>query len=385
MSEIEMTEKTKSEKINDSLKEIEKDLEKGEESAILGEDSSLQQEKKTYINLYFCQMSVGILFTYLYIAVSVFMNVINRVIFHTYKFRFNFTILFFQQFFCLITFITLSFKSQKYRDTVGEISIQDFQSLQQNYISFAIIFILNNLCGFVGSQLIINTPMYLTLRKLVLVMIYLNDLCIGKKQLSFFTSSCVLLVTFGSFLAGIEDFSRDYLGYIIVILYNTFTVLYNKMTESFKKTTGIPNLKLLVYNSFLSCPILFVLIIMTGEFRKIYEYLTEEKEFEGSYFGLLLYLLISFSFCVALNLSFFISNEKNSSLFTAMLSNSKDIAITALSYFWLEGTKFTFCIIGGLLISTIGAVLISVKSMLDNLKKKEKKEYIPIEIADEKK
>ena len=133
MSEIEMTEKTKSEKINDSLKEIEKDLEKGEESAILGEDSSLQQEKKTYINLYFCQMSVGILFTYLYIAVSVFMNVINRVIFHTYKFRFNFTILFFQQFFCLITFITLSFKSQKYRDTVGEISIQDFQSLQQNY------------------------------------------------------------------------------------------------------------------------------------------------------------------------------------------------------------------------------------------------------------
>ena len=227
--------------------------------------------------------------------------------------------------------------------------------------------------------------MYLTLRKLVLVMIYLNDLCIGKKQLSLFTSSCVLLVTFGSFLAGIEDFSRDYLGYILVILYNTFTVLYNKMTESFKKTTGIPNLKLLVYNSFLSCPILFVLIIMTGEFRKIYEYLTEEKEFEGSYFGLLLYLLISFSFCVALNLSFFISNEKNSSLFTAMLSNSKDIAITALSYFWLEGTKFTFCIIGGLLISTIGAVLISVKSMLDNLKKKEKKEYIPIEIADEKK
>jgi drug/metabolite transporter (DMT)-like permease len=82
-------------------------------------------------------------------------------------------------------------------------------------------------------------------------------------------------------------------------------------------------------------------------------------------------------------LSFFISNEKNSSLFTAMLSNSKDIVITLLSAFWLKGTKFTFCIVGGLLISTIGAVLVSFKSMFDNMKKKE--EYIPIGVSDEEK
>ena len=82
-------------------------------------------------------------------------------------------------------------------------------------------------------------------------------------------------------------------------------------------------------------------------------------------------------------MSFFISNEKNSSLFTAMLSNSKDIAITALSYIWLEGTKFTFFIVGGLFISTLGAVMISVKSMMDNTKKKQIKDYKPIEIKEE--
>ena len=53
-----------------------------------------------------------------------------------------------------------------------------------------------------------------------------------------------------------------------------------------------------------------------------------------------------------------------------MLSNSKDVIITGLSYIWLKGTKFTFLIIGGLLISTVGAVLIAVKSMYDNMKKK---------------
>ena len=382
MAEIEMADKIKAEEIAEDLKEIEKQLEQDKIPNILGEDSGLQQEKKTYINLFFCQISVGIISTYAYIAISILMNVINRVIFHTYKFRFNFSILFFQQFFCLITFIILSMKSKTYRNIVGEISSDDFKKLQKNYIIFALIFILNNVTGFVGNQKIINTAMYLTLRKLVLVMIYFYDIFIGKKKISLFTTICILLITFGSILAGIKDFSKEYLGYIIVILYNSFTVLYNKMTENFKKDTGVPNLKLLVYNSFLSFPILSVLLILNGEVRGIFIYITGEKIFEGTYFGLLMYLLISFGFCVALILSFFISNEKNSSLFTAMLSNSKDIAITALSYFWVEGTKFTFLIAIGLLISTTGAILISIKSMLDNMKKKE---YIPIETSEDKK
>ena len=398
MAEIEMIEKnknkdkevvdnTENQDILENSTDIstDKEVDKNDKEISLTEDNSLQQEKKRYINFYFFQVSVGIIFAYLYIIISILMNVINRIIFHTYHFKFNFTILFFQQLFALITFILLSMYSKTYRDKVGEISFYDFQKLQKNYISFTMIFILNNLSGFIGSQLIINTPMYLTLRKLVLVMIYLYDLVIDKKKISQFHSICIVLVTFGSVLAGIEDFTAEYLGYLIVLIYNSLTVLYNKLTEIFKKNTGVPNLKLLVYNSFLSCPLLFILIIVSGEYKKLYIYFTEEKIFEGTYFGLFINLLSSFGFCVAMIMSFFISNEKNSSLFTAMLSNSKDIAITVISYFFLQGTKFTFFIIGGLLISTFGAVMISVKSMLDNTKKKESKEYEPIKIIEEEK
>ena len=166
--------------------------------------------------------------------------------------------------------------------------------------------------------------------------------------------------------------------YIIVIIYNALTVLYNKMTEVFKKRTGVPNLKLIVYNSFLSCPILLVLIFATGEHKKLNNYLDGEKTFEGSYVGAFITLFFFCAFCVGLILSFFISNEKNSSLFTAMLSNSKDVIVTGLSYFWLKGTKFTFSIIGGLLISTVGAVLIAVKSMYDNLRKKKNAQEVKI-------
>ena len=172
MTEIEMAEKSKNLSSSEDIN-IEKEIEKNEKEASLTEDSELQQEKKRYINLYFFQISIGIIFAYLYIIISILMNVINRIIFHTYHFKFNFTILFFQQLFALITFVLLSMYSKTYRDKVGEISFYDFQTLQKNYISFSMIFILNNLSGFIGSQLIVNTPMYLTLRKLVLVMIYL--------------------------------------------------------------------------------------------------------------------------------------------------------------------------------------------------------------------
>ena len=237
-------EKTKeSNKLAASKEEEEQDIDKDNK-----QDTSLQQEKRRYINVFCCQMSIGILVTYIYIAMSIFMNMFNRILFHTYKFRFNFTILFLQQLFCLVTFLILSKISQVYRNKSGEINYSDYKRLRKNYISFTIVFILNNLIGFIGSQLIANTPMFLTLRKLVLVMTYLNDIMIGKKKLSCFTSTCVLVVTFGTVIAGIEDFSADYVGYIIVIIYNVLTVINNKMTETFKKNTGVPNLKLLIFN-----------------------------------------------------------------------------------------------------------------------------------------
>jgi drug/metabolite transporter (DMT)-like permease len=328
------------------------------------------ENKKIYVNLYFFEMSIGIIVTYTYMLISIMMNIINRILFHQYKFKFNFTLMFLQQSLCMITFIILSKTSSKFKEEVGEISFKDFQTLKINYISFAIIFIVNILAGFYGNQLVENTPMFLTLRKLLLVMVYLTDIFIGKKQLSLFTSLCIFLVTFGTFLAGIDNFSADYIGYIVVIIYNTLSVIYIKMTENFKKRTNITNLKLLVYNSFISSPILFMFILFTKEYQKIINHFTEGKIIEfGTYLHFFVTLFLSCSFCIGLIMCLFISNEKNSSLFTTMLSNSKDIIITALSYFFLSNTKFTINVIGGLFITTIGAVLISFKSFYDNTKR----------------
>ena len=118
MSSYEIKENPKDDSTKD-IDQISKDNDSDKEEI---QDTNLQQEKRRYINFIFCQISIGIISTYLYIFMSICMNMINRILFHTYKFRFNFTILFCQQFFCLVTFVILSFTSQIYRDKAKEIS-----------------------------------------------------------------------------------------------------------------------------------------------------------------------------------------------------------------------------------------------------------------------
>ena len=234
------------------------------------------------------------------------------------------------------------------------------------------------LSSFYGNQLVLNVSMYVTLRKLVLVMIFFLDFFCYKKPIKLLTIFCVFLITIGTVLISMDDFTYDYLGYFVVIINNTLTIIYVKFSENFKKKTKVTNLKLLVYNSYLSNPILIAAIFISGEYKYVFNYFNDINE-NNFYYGFLFFLFTSCFFCVILNSSFLLSNEKNSSLFTQLLSNSKDILISILSYFVFKNNKLTLKIIIGLIISTIGALLFSMKSISENLifnkKEKEKEEF----------
>ena len=337
--------------------------------------SDLQNEPQTYLNCGCFQISVGIIFTYVYIFLSITLNINNRIIYHNYKFQYNFTLMLFQQFFCLILFGYFGKRSKIFTQKTGEISFRDFYKFKFYYLSFGLIFILNILSSFYGNQLVINVSMFVTLRKLVLVMVFFIDYFLYKKQIKPFTILCIFLITTGTILIGSDDFTADYFGYAVVIINNCLTIIYVKFSELFKKKTGVTNLKLLVYNSYLANPILLIAIGLSGEYKQIIEYF-QIKSFEGTYFGFVGFLISSCFLCICLNSSFFISNEKNSSLFTQLLSNSKDIIVSLLSYFFLKDNKLTIKIVVGLFISTSGALLISMKSICDNLivDKKQKEE-----------
>ena len=352
--------------------------------------SDPDEEPKVYINFYFCKLSLNILYTITYVTAAVFLNIVNRLVFYKYHFNnYNFAFMLLQQIFCIVFFYIVSNKSETFKQQAGEISFRDFYVLKHYYIAFATVFMVNTIVIFVGTQMIINASMFQTLRKLVLVKVYFIDLCYGYKKITCFTSICVFMVTIGSILAGVDTFSRDYLGIGLTMVSNFINVAYNKFTESFRRRTSVPNLKLLVYNSYISGPVLFVLIFITGEYKRLITYFTEEKylgenQTEGSFYGFIIMLSISCSLCIVLNSSFFMSNEKNSSLFTQLLANTKDLFTCILSRFILAGNKFTVNIVLGLCISTVGAMMFSMKSICDNMiagslgKKKEDNEAVRI-------
>ena len=181
-----------------------------------------------------------------------------------------------------------------------------------------------------------------------------------------------------------DDFTTDYFGCLVVLINNILTIIYVKFSENFKKKTGVTNLKLLVYNSLLSQPILIIAVILSKEYKKVFEYFNNDTLDEIYFYQFLFFLFISCTLCVILNSSFLLSNETNSSLFTQLLSNSKDIIMSLLSYFVFKNNKITFRIIIGLIISTIGALLISMKSISENInfERKEKKENNGKELED---
>ena len=371
--EINKEEKNKDEKKENNEKEEIGVKEKSEGNCLI-----IERDKKTFLNLYWCELNIGLAFTYLYIFSAAMLNVVNRILFQNYKFLFNFTLIFLQQLVSLLLF-SLGTKNKNFKRKLGELSFEDFKKYKYYYFSFTLVFIANTFFNFYGNQLVKNISMFLSLKKLTLIMLFFIDFFYGKKKLSCITITCIFLVAGGSILVGMDSFSNDYFGYVVVFFNNVTAISYSKFTEVFKKHTGISNLKLLVYNNYLAMPILIVAIVGTGEAHKLYIYFTcENNGSEGTFYGLGLCLFISCLFCAVLTSSFFISNEKTSSLLTNLLTNTKTIFTSVTLYLFDKSkNKLSIPIFVGLVMSMLGAIFINAESLFKNLSfkiKAEKKE-----------
>lgn len=338
-------------------------------------------DNATYLNCYCCQLNMGLVFTYIYIAVSTLMNVVNRIIFHNYGFHFNIIFSFLQQFISLILFTVAGTRNKVFIKEAGTISFKDFYKYKFHYISFAMIFIFNIIFNFYSNQLVASVSMHSSLRKTNAIVLFLIDYFYGKKKFSFLTVVSIFFICGGSVLVSLDSYTNDKYGYVVVFANNMMSILYTKYSEMFKKFTGVSSLKLLVYNSYITNPILILGVIASGEYKQFYEYLTNGgKNLEGTYFGLAFYIFLSCCGVFVLTSSFFISNEKNSSLITNLLTTAKTIMIsTILHFFDSKRNKMNIRIMAGLVMTTLGSVFITGKTLFSNLRfgKKDKKEKDP--------
>lgn len=320
-----------------------------------------KDDNKTYLNLLFCHLNVGLVFVYIYILASSLSSIISRILFHSYKFLFNFTLFFLEQIICTLIFSIFAKNIQ--------VDFPTFWKHKMYYIGFSIVYILNVLSVFYGHQLVYNVSMYFTLKKITPLMLFCNDFFIGKKKISLTTIISIFLIVGGSLLVAKDSFSKDYLGYGVVFLSNFLTIIYCKLTELYQRITGNSNIQLLIYNNYLTLPALLLGIFVTGEYKRLYNYfISDNNESEGSLYSLLFYIALYGIMCSILTSTFFISNEKNSSLITKLLSNSRAIFVTVfLHIFDKKKNKLNGNILIGLILAICGSILINIESIFKNL------------------
>ena len=64
--------------------------------------NEIDDKNESSLNLGYCKISFGIIAAYTYIISSIGTNIINRVLFLQYKFKFDYSLLFLQQISCAI-------------------------------------------------------------------------------------------------------------------------------------------------------------------------------------------------------------------------------------------------------------------------------------------
>ena len=381
----EIEEKEDSETKDETLNEIEDNQEIEQRGCLI-----IKRGKNTFINLLCCELNIGLGFTYLYVLSSSGISIINRILFHNYIFNYNFIYSFLGQFVTLLLFLILG-RTEFVKNGIGKVSFRDFLRFKYYYISFTTSSIISTLIGFYGNQLVKNVSMFLTLKKFTLIILLIIDLFFSKKnkaRISWITLVCIFLMIGGSLLVGIDTFSDDYVGYILVFVSDIISVVYSKLIESFRDFTGVSSLKLLLYNNILSIPLLLIGALINGEYQKIYIYFVGFGFGEdNTLFGLIFFIFLSCVFSAILLSSLFMSTEKVSSLITNLLNNTKMVFISVFMYFFDSSkNKLNILILLGLIMSTFGAVFINAETLCKNLsfKKKEKKEDISSEKKNEK-
>lgn len=290
-------------------------LEEKKSSISSNSEIKTNQEIKSYYNFYFFNISENIIITYVYIIASILMNIINRIIFNHYNFKFNFTYMLLQQIFCLIFFVGICPRIKRFKDNLGQTSFQEFLKLKKHILIFSVLFISNILSSFIGNQKV-NTPMFLILRKFLPAMTFIYDKLVKNKKMPDYFTKTVIITVIGTVLTGYKDLTSEGIGYFIVFINNLLSLLYAQYSENFSKETGLPVLKLIIYNCYFSIPIISLLIFATGEHVRLLTY----SEFS---LGLFSSIFLGMSFVIILNSSYIMSNSKNSSLFTQLLSNCK--------------------------------------------------------------
>ncbi|KAM7277168.1 hypothetical protein ACFE04_019034 [Oxalis oulophora] len=209
-----------------------------------------------------------------------------------------------------------------------------------------------NVASALASLKGVNIPMYIAIKRLTPLAVLIAGFFSGKGKPTTQVTLSVLLTAAGVLVAALGDFSFDLFGYSMALASVFFQTMYLVLVERSGAEDGLSSVEIMFYNSFLSLPFLFFLIIATGEFPYSLSILLAKSN--SIYF--LVILFMSLVMGIVLNFTMFLCTIVNSALTTTIVGVLKGVGSTTLGFVLLGGVQVHALNVTGLVINTAGGV-----------------------------
>ncbi|TVU12251.1 hypothetical protein EJB05_45886 [Eragrostis curvula] len=211
----------------------------------------------------------------------------------------------------------------------------------------------------------VNIPMYIAIKRLTPLAVLVGGCIRGKGKPPTQVTLSVICTAAGVLIAALGDFSFDLYGYCMAITSVFFQVtMYLVLVEKSGAEDGLSSVDLMFYNSLLSLPFLFFLIIATGEFPHSLSVLSEKTV--SLSFSVI--LLVSLVMGIVLNFTMFWCTIVNSALTTTIVGVLKGVVSTTLGFVLLGGVEVHALNVTGLVINTFGGVWYSYAKYMQKKK-----------------
>ncbi|XP_048255652.1 UDP-N-acetylglucosamine/UDP-glucose/GDP-mannose transporter-like isoform X2 [Haliotis rufescens] len=290
------------------------------------------------------------LFQRLYSAVfygvaSFLIIVVNKIVLTTYRFP-SFQILAIGQ---MVTGIVVLFLAKR-------VGLVHFPGLSKETVlkvwPLPLIYVLNLLTGLGGTQRL-NLPMFTVLRRFSILFTMFGEYLILGYSVALTTKLTVLLMILGAIIAGSTDLAFDLMGYVMILLNDVFTAVYNIYVKKKLDSKELGKYGVLYYNSlFMVFPAL-LLAEYNGEIEKAVLF---KEWFNPVFLG---QFLLSCFMGFILNYSIILCTACNSALTTTVVGVLKNTTVTYVGMFIGGDYIFSLSNFAGMNISILGSLLYS--------------------------
>ncbi|CAI5515549.1 unnamed protein product [Closterium sp. Naga37s-1] len=233
---------------------------------------------------------------------------INKALFHVYRFKFPYTLVFFQTLFTLALLAAMRLL-RLIRVTPFHLHVLRRVSL----LSFA--FLLKLLLDMAALSRV-NIPMYGVLKSATTPFVLLLDFLLRAKRASPRIQLAVYTTALGGVVAGTGDLTFDPAGYVLALSSALATAAYVVIVGKLGEELQLDSFTLLLYNNCWSLPFAFLLVAANGEMPAVQRVLQSRDAV------FLVCFMLSCTSAFILNLATYLCTLVNDSLTTSIVGGS---------------------------------------------------------------